>query len=98
MTITQRRMLWGGTAIIGIGIIGLSVWLGFEKASMLGSVVGAIFGLIAAAIGFHQLFSARGINAQSGPTRQSQQSGASSVNIQAGSDLTIGNDNRFGSP
>lgn len=36
VTSNQRRALWGGTAALGVALLIVSVYLGLEKASMLG--------------------------------------------------------------
>lgn len=94
MTSNQRRALWGGTAALGSALLIISVYLGLEKASMLGGIVGAFFGLLGIAIGIYQLRSTHGGSTTS--PRQIQRSGNNSINLQSGNDLTIGNDNKFG--
>ncbi|WP_329208334.1 hypothetical protein OG257_16010 [Streptomyces sp. NBC_00683] len=94
MTSNQRRILWGGTAALGIALLIISIYLGLEKASMLAGIAGAFFGLLGATFGIYQLR-----NAQNNPTggpRQVQRSGNDSINLQSGNDLTIGDDNKFG--
>lgn len=94
VTSNQRRALWGGTAALGVALLIVSVYLGLEKASMLGGIVGAFFGLLGIAIGIYQLRSTPG--GSTGSPRQIQRSGNDSVNLQSGNDLTIGDSNTFG--
>lgn len=95
MTSTQRFILWGSTVALGITLVVVSVVLGFEKASMLGGILGALVGLASVAVGIHQLRTSR---ATANPSpHQVQRSGNNSVNIQSGNDLTIG-DNNFRQP
>ncbi|MFE1909359.1 hypothetical protein ACFW96_37685 [Streptomyces gardneri] len=96
MTTTQR-LIWGGTTLIGILIVGASIRLGLERASMLGGILGSIFGLLAVSVGVYQLTQSRQ-GAQNPPPRQVQRGGENSINIQSGNDLTIGDSNKFGKP
>ncbi|WP_139062035.1 MULTISPECIES: hypothetical protein [Streptomyces] len=94
MTSNQRRTLWGGTAALGAALLIVSAYLGLEKASMLGGIIGAFFGLLGIAIGIYQLRSTH--DGSSASPRQIQRSGNDSINLQSGNDLTIGNNNKFG--
>lgn len=95
MTRTQSRILWGTTATTGLLLIGASIYLGLEKADMLSSILSGFFGLISSAIGIYQIVNGDSSNR---PPTQSQTSGNNSINIQSGQDLSIGNDNKFGTP
>ncbi|MFW3474573.1 hypothetical protein ACN24M_25235 [Streptomyces microflavus] len=95
MTHTQSRILWGTTAMIGLALIGASIYLGLEKSDMLSSILSGLFGLISSAIGIYQIINS---NSTIRPPSQSQTSGNNSINIQSGQDLNIGNNNKFGNP
>jgi hypothetical protein len=94
MTSSQRHALWAATAALGMALVIISIYLGLEKASMLGGITGSLLGLLGAAIGIHQLRSARGTPSEH--PRQIQRSGNNSINLQSGNDLTIGDNNKFG--
>ncbi|MFJ9261085.1 hypothetical protein ACIRP4_12570 [Streptomyces bacillaris] len=95
MTHTQSRILWGTTAMIGLFLIGASIYLGLEKADMLSSILSGLFGLVSSATGIYQMINP---NSTVRPPSQSQRSGNNSINIQSGQDLNIGNNNKFGNP
>ncbi len=93
---TQRKILWGGTLCIGVLLIGVAIYIGLDQADKLASVVSAIGGLIAIALAIYQLWI--GPSGGSTPTGQTQQGGDNSINLQAGNDLTIGDNGKFGKP
>jgi hypothetical protein len=100
MTSVQRRLLWGSTTVTGLLIVGASILLGLEKASMLGGILGSILGLLSAAIGIYQIMhdGNQRSQRQASTPRQVQRSGNQSINIQSGNDVSIGDNNRFGQP
>ncbi|MET8896895.1 MULTISPECIES: hypothetical protein [Streptomyces] len=76
-----------------MAIVGISIYLGLEKASMLGGVIGSLVGLAGAAIGIHQLISGGGSSRNH--ATQTQRSGNNSINLQSGNDINIGDNNKF---
>jgi hypothetical protein len=94
MTSGQRRALWATTTALGIALIAISIYLGLERAGMLGGITGSLIGLAGVAVGIQQLRSNRGSAGEH--ARQIQRSGNNSINLQSGNDITIGDSNRFG--
>ncbi|MEV7994878.1 hypothetical protein AB0O67_24095 [Streptomyces sp. NPDC086077] len=93
MTSMQRRALWGSTIAVGVLLIAAGAYLGLEKTNALSGIISAIAGVLGVAIGIHQILSNPSGTANAA---QSQQSGANSVNIQGGRDVTLGDNNQIG--
>lgn len=93
VTSSQRRALWTTTTGLGLALVAISIYLGLERASMLGGVIGSLVGIMGAAIGIHQLRSAGG--SSGGHATQTQRSGNNSINMQSGNDINLGDNNRL---
>ncbi|WP_159033044.1 hypothetical protein [Streptomyces fodineus] len=96
MTNRQRLILWGSTAVAGLALIGLSAYLGLQKANEIAGIVSAVTGIIALALGIYQIVQGQRSTGGRPSPRQVQRGGNNSTNIQSGGDLTIGDNNQIG--
>lgn len=100
MTRQQRTLLWSGAVFLGLVTTSLCAYYalaGLDKADKMASIASSIVGIAALAASIYAILRAHSSAHQqsSGAPRQVQKSGENSINLQAGNDIQIGDNNRF---
>ncbi|MFE0676081.1 hypothetical protein [Streptomyces sp. NPDC058867] len=100
LTVATRRRLWIGGALVGALMVAMGAYflfVGLDQANKVAGVAGPFLSLIGIGLSWASIIQARSTSERpQRPARQSQSSGANSVNIQSTSDINIGNNNKFG--
>ncbi|MGW7194996.1 hypothetical protein [Streptomyces chryseus] len=96
MTRTQRIVLTSATAVAGLALLAISVYLGLDRTEKLASILSAVVGIASLSVSIYQLTRSGSSSPTAPPPSQSQRSGDNSTNIQSGGNINIGNNNKLG--
>lgn len=96
MTRNQRIALIIATAVAGVGLLSISIYLGLDRADKIASILSAVAGIGSLLISTHQAVRHGSGNTAEPSPKQSQRGGDNSTNIQGGGSITIGDNNKIG--
>ena len=97
VTRTQRIVLISTTAVVGVVLLAVSLYLGLDRADKLASIVSAVAGVGSLAVAVFQVMQPGAGGSEASPSRrQVQRGGDNSTNIQSGGNINIGDSNKIG--